>query len=201
MTVDEHRTTDDQDVPSDTTRPVEFDPTRLGFEVPPHDELVSLVDDRDQIIGVKLRSHLAPHDASRVVNAFAQRPDGKIWVPTRADSRVRFPGALDFSVGGHVRHGEDYMTTLVREASEHAHIDLTMLSSQEIARLGPTDGVSDFMAVYIIRAPAVEAWDAVAFRCARWLKPAELATELASGAAAKPDLAPVLGRLRPALEC
>jgi isopentenyl-diphosphate delta-isomerase len=188
-------------VPLDDAILEPFDPRRLGFSVPPGDEVVPLVDSDDAVVGVKRRSHIEPHDVTRVANAFVQRPDGRVWVPTRSPNRRRFPSSLDFSIGGLVRHGEEYRAALAREAAEHTGLDVAALTAQEVARLAPDDGVSSFMAVFIVRTARVDDWDRDAYSEARWLTAGQLAAELDAGTAAKPDLRPALARLRAALEC
>lgn len=102
------------------------------------EEVLSLVNKNDQIIGTILRGdikNLAPSGGKyiRAVNAFIVRSDGKIWVPIRSTHKKLAPGGLDYSVGAHLQAGEDYIDSLIREFQEEAGFTVTANQCIEIA--------------------------------------------------------------------
>lgn len=70
----------------------------------------------------------------RAVNAFIQNDYGEIWIPKRSPLKTFAPNGLDYSVGGHLLTGEDYIDGLIREFQEEVRLsikpgDLTPISS------------------------------------------------------------------------
>jgi hypothetical protein len=181
---------------SDVAAPLEA--FAASVAVPAGDYLVPLLDGGGALVGAKLRSALGAGDVSRVVNVFVQRADGRVWVPVRSPARRRFPGCLDFSAAGHVRLGESDAAALARVLADDASLDVAGVVSQQLVTLTPADGVSDVMAVFVVRASSPRLPDG-GFASAGWWLPGELADRLGTGVPAKPDLAPTLARVLPAL--
>lgn len=122
-------------------------------------EVLSLVDQHDTVVGTILRSEtdsITPKDALyiRCVNAFLVRDDHKIWIPTRALHKKIAPDGIDYSVGAHVKAGEDYTDALMREFLEEAGINVSLNDCVEIAYNTP-DSIGNntlyFNKLYIVQ--------------------------------------------------
>lgn len=160
------------------------------------DELLDLIDDRDRVIGQMPRSQIYQNRLTnfRVVNAFIINAKGQLWIPRRTASKQIFPLALDVSVGGHVKSGEDYEAAFARELEEEVNLKLEQGRVGEIApsclgKLSPkTHGVSAFMKVYQIQMERSPRYNTQDFLKAYWLKPQELLAKIEAGENAKDDL-------------
>lgn len=123
------------------------------------DEILPLVDSRDQVIGTISRNDTDTLTASegkhiRAVNAFIVRSDDTIWTPIRSLHKKIAPGGLDYSVGAHVQAGESYIEALTREFQEEAGMTITPEQCVEIAYHTPESISPDaiyFNRLYIIR--------------------------------------------------
>ena len=73
------------------------------------DEYLDLVNEKDEVIGKKLRSEVYAEGLSnfRVVNAFLVNSEGKLWLPRRGAHKRIFPLCLDMSMGGACRKRGD----------------------------------------------------------------------------------------------
>lgn len=160
------------------------------------DELLDLVDDRDRVIGQMPRSQIYQSGLSnfRVVNAFIINANGQLWIPRRTARKQIFPLALDLSVGGHVKSGEDYDVAFARELEEELNLKLEQGSIGDIAptclgKLSPnTHGVSAFMKVYEIQMERSPLYNSQDFLEAYWLTPQDLLAKIEAGENAKDDL-------------
>lgn len=155
------------------------------------EEILDLVDDRDQVIGTKSRSEIYKQDLKnyRVVNAFIVNSLGKIWIPRRSASKRLFPLGLDMSMGGHVESGENYDQAFERELKEELNIDSRETPHSLLGHLNPKDdGVSSFMNVYEIKSDKVPDYNQEDFIEYFWLTPEEVLQKLASEEKSKDDL-------------
>src|SRR3990172_12943973 len=117
------------------------------------DELLDIVNERDEVIGQMLRSQVYAQKLHnfRAVNAFIQNDEGKLWIPRRTQHKRLFPLALDASMGGHVGSGESYFEAFKREIFEELRIEITADNYEEIGALYPHEhDVSAFMKLYLI---------------------------------------------------
>lgn len=140
------------------------------------DEFLDLVDERDVVIGKKLRSEVQAEHLSnfRVVNAFIVNSKKELWIPRRAASKRIFPSCLDASMGGHVESGESYVQALQRETREELNIDVTATPIRLLGHLTPNkDGVSAHMNVYEIRREEAPDYNKKDFVEYFWLTPRE----------------------------
>lgn len=155
------------------------------------DEYLDLVNEKDEVIGKKLRSEIYAEGLTnfRVVNVFLVSSEGKLWIPRRTAKKRFFPSCLDASMGGHVGSGETYEEGFKRELNEELNIDANITPWKMIGRLNPVvDGVSAHMHVYEIRtdeAPNFNLHDFVEFF---WLSPEEYFAKMAGGDKSKSDL-------------
>ncbi|WP_161882898.1 NUDIX hydrolase [Deinococcus alpinitundrae] len=162
----------------------------------PLDELLDLLDDSGEVIGTIWRSASDETRNIRSVNAFVKNRAGEVFIPQRTAHKARFPGALDFSVGGCVQAGERYDDALRREAREELNLDVDAYGFYKLADFNPhvTD-LSSFMRVYEIRTDQTPHLNLDDFSGGQWLSCADLRTRLNKKEAAKGDLLKVLNLL------
>jgi isopentenyl-diphosphate delta-isomerase len=158
---------------------------------PGEDELLDLVDDQDQVIGKLWRSVIYREGRSnfRVVNAFLERSDGRLWIPRRSRQKRLFPGCLDMSMGGHVAAGETYEAALARELWEELRLSLADVAYSLLGRFTPhVHGVSAFMRVYRIQTDSTPDYNLDDFIEAYWLMPTDVLERIRGGDCVKDDL-------------
>ena len=115
-------------------------------------EWLDVVNEHDEVVGTVTREDAYARSLTvRVVNAFLINQSGQLWIPRRTAHKRLFPDCLDMSVGGHVEHGETYEQAFRRETQEELNLNVDDLPWQQIATLGPRDGLSAFMHVYELR--------------------------------------------------
>jgi isopentenyldiphosphate isomerase len=155
------------------------------------DEYLDLVNEKDEVIGKKLRSEVyAKHLSNfRVINAFVINSKGELWIPRRtADKRI-FPLCLDMGVGGHVESGETYGQTFKRETQEELNIDTDKVEYKFLGHLTPhKDKVSAFMNVYEIKMEQAPDYNKSDFTESFWLTPQDFFKRLIQGEKTKGDL-------------
>jgi 8-oxo-dGTP pyrophosphatase MutT (NUDIX family) len=158
---------------------------------PDDDELLDLVDDQDQVIGQAWRSIIVRERCSnvRVVNAFLERSDGRLWIPRRSPHKRLFPDCLDMSMGGYVSTGETYETAFARELWEELRLRLADLPWSLLGYFtAHTHGVSAFMRVYRIQSDSTPDYNVNDFIEAYWLTPSDVLERIRQGDCAKDDL-------------
>lgn len=156
------------------------------------DELLDLVDRSDRVIGTINRkdydSFLKDNlGYIRAADMFILNSDGKIFVPTRTADKTIAPNGLDFSVGGHVESGEDYLTTIIREASEELNI---IVETEYILLIDKTvfDDIKYIRRLYLYRSDETPIYNPKDFVTGEWMTPAELVEKIDNGHAAKSNL-------------
>lgn len=162
------------------------------------DELLDIVNERDEVIGRKLRSEVYAHKMSnfRVVNAFVVNNEHKLWIPRRSAHKRIFPLCLDASMGGHVTAGETYYDAFRRELSEELRISLDMVPYKELGSLTPHQhGVSAFMKVFLIYSNEAPDYNVDDFFEYFWLSPQEILAVLNDGDRSKGDLPKMIRHL------
>jgi len=159
------------------------------------DEYLDLVNNRDEIIGKKLRTVVYAEGLSnfRVVNAFLINTHGQLWIPRRSPNKQLFPKCLDMSMGGHVDSGETYEQAFKRELMEELNIKIDENCWKLLGHLTPENGVSAYMKVYEIYANIAPQYNHNDFSESFWLSPAELIQRIEAGDPSKSDL-PILVR-------
>ncbi len=156
-----------------------------------NDEYLDLVNEKDEVIGKKLRSEVYAEGLSnfRVVNAFLVNSEGKLWLPRRGAHKRIFPLCLDMSMGGHVESGETYDYSFKRELSEELNIDADKTPWKLLGHLTPEkDKVSAYMNVYEIRTDQAPNFNPDDFTEYFWLSPEELLLKISQGEKTKGDL-------------
>lgn len=155
------------------------------------EEYLDLVDENDVVVGRELRSEIYKNGQHnyRVVNAFIVNSEGKLWIPRRTKTKSIAPLGLDFSVGGHVESGSDYVETLKKEAREELNIDIQTMPFKEVGYFKPGEsGLSSFMKVYEIASEVVPVFNQDDFVEYYWLTPQEFVRKIESGDTCKGDL-------------
>lgn len=161
------------------------------------DEYLDLVNEKDEVIGRKLRSEVYAEGRSnfRVINAFIVNQKGELWIPRRTGGKRFFPLCLDVSVGGHVESGETYDQALRRETSEEINVDLTKVDYRLLGHLTPqNDHVSANTNVYEITLNEAPEYNKHDFIEDNWFTPNKLLELVAAGERVKSDL-PILVKI------
>jgi isopentenyldiphosphate isomerase len=159
------------------------------------DERCDLLDEHGTVTGSVWRSEAMAGRLRGVrgVNALLVNAAGELWIPRRAAHKVRWPGHMDFSVGGGSWAGEDYDQTLARETQEELGLDVSVLPCRVRATLNPyRTPVSSFMRVYELTVDAAPPFNPDDFSGGAWLDPPALLARIAAGDPAKPDLETVI---------
>jgi len=88
------------------------------------DELLDLVDDRNQVVGTisRRKVHGDPSLQHRAVHVFVRNSAGELFLQKRSANKRIQPGKWDTSVGGHVEAGQSYEDAAVKEAAEELGI-------------------------------------------------------------------------------
>lgn len=154
------------------------------------DELLDLVDRNDIKIGTILRSQTTnmPDGFLRAAEAFVQNRDGKIWIPRRQMHKRIAPGGLDYSMGEHVKSGEEYLEGCIRGFVEELNISPKESDLQFIHKFPPIPNLGYFRALYLYRSDETPRYNPNDFSESMWLTPEELLTMLRSGEPAKRSL-------------
>jgi isopentenyldiphosphate isomerase len=88
------------------------------------DELVDVIDSDDHVIATVTRAEVrARRLLHRVASTLVFRPDGRLLVHQRTQTKDVFPGAFDCFVGGVVAAGETYEEARDRELAEEMAIE------------------------------------------------------------------------------
>jgi isopentenyl-diphosphate delta-isomerase len=112
---------------------------------------------------------------------------GKIWVPIRTADKVIAPNGYDFSVGGHVESGDDYMHTLISEAKEEINLDIDEKDVEFISNVTFEDNCYK-QNLYLLRTDSTPVFNPKDFISAEWLTPQELIKSIDEGHKAKSNL-------------
>ncbi|MBP7770630.1 MAG: NUDIX domain-containing protein [Candidatus Pacebacteria bacterium] len=160
------------------------------------EEYLDLVNERDEVIGRKLRSEIYAEGLNnfRVINAFLVNSKGRFWIPRRTAHKAIFPLALDFSAAGHVESGDTYDHTFAKEVGEELNIDVSKVSWRKLGQLKPGElgeRPKQFMGVYEIQSDETPNYNPDDFIEHFWLAPQEVIDRIEAGDKTKGDL-PVL---------
>ena len=157
-----------------------------------NEEILDIVDANEKVIG-----KIARKDTQRVItdklgyirvaDLFLLNSEGRIWVPIRTADKTIAPNGYDFSVGGHVESGDDYIQTLIRETKEEINLDITEKDIEFITK--STNEERHFIqSIYLLRTDVTPKFNPNDFTSAEWLKPSELIKSIDSGHLAKSNL-------------
>jgi isopentenyl-diphosphate delta-isomerase len=157
------------------------------------DELLDLVDENDKVINTVNRilyyqKDKKPTGYLRSAELFIRNNKGQLWIPRRTAQRKIAPNGLDYSCGGHVASGEDYLTSLVREAKEELNMDINPNSLAYIKKFYPTEGSPWFRSLYLYEYDEAPEYNRADFQEYYWLTPQELLSKLEEGEPAKSSM-------------
>ena len=164
------------------------------------EEILDLVNENDEVIGQIRRGDAYAQGVTnfRVIDAFIQNSEGKLFIPRRQMSKKMFPGRLDTSVGGHVEHGETYEKAFAKEAAEELNIDITQFPYRELGKMTPqNDSTAAFITVYEIQSNETPQYNNDDFSEHYWLTPEEIISRLERGDTAKGNLPKILKKFYP----
>jgi isopentenyldiphosphate isomerase len=85
---------------------------------------ITIVDERDQIIGSKERAACGPDDITRVSGLVVYNRQREILLSRRALSKQYDPGKWSYTVMGTVEPGETYVSNIIKESSEEIGLSL-----------------------------------------------------------------------------
>ena len=163
----------------------------------PHDEILDIVDQDDNVIGRRSRCEIYQEGLScfRVVNVFLINSTCQLWIPRRTVSKRIFPLCLDMSMGGHVESGESYEIALERELSEELNLSLYEHEATYLGYLTPhKDRVSAFMKVFEFKIEQTPFYNRDDFCEYYWLTPQEALSMIEKGEPSKDDLPKLIKR-------
>lgn len=79
---------------------------------------IIIVDENDEVIGLKERSRLSQGDIYRVSSLWIMNHAGEVLLARRAWSKKQHPGLWGPAVAGTVEEGEDYYSNIIKESEE-----------------------------------------------------------------------------------
>lgn len=160
---------------------------------PDSDELLDLLSDTGEVVGVLWRSASEGVRHKRGVTAFLRNSRGEVFFPRRAVHKTRWPGALDFSVGGLVLAGETFEEGFRRETQEELNLDLQAHPWRLLGEFSPwRTGLRCFTRVYEIQSDATPAFNPQDFSEGVWLASRQVYALANAGEAVNGDLLEVL---------
>lgn len=157
------------------------------------DELLDLVDQDDNVVGVFSRDELYARGLEnvnwvRVIEVFIKNSKGQLWVPIRIPTKRIAPNGFDVGVGGHVEHGETYDEAFGKELSEEVGWDAKQLDYKILGKFGPRDGLYTISQVYEIESDEAPVLNPEDFVSAEWMYPEEILMRIKEGHPAKMNL-------------
>jgi isopentenyldiphosphate isomerase len=156
------------------------------------DELLDLVNDKDEIIGTIWRSEykkLVDEKLGyiRAVELFLVNDKDEFWIPKRtADKRIA-PNGFDYSAAGHVSSGETYIEAVLKETEEEIALKLSIEDLEHIGKVGPDEN-RYIRELYIYRTNDSPNYNPQDFSSASWMHPDAIITMLNKGVPAKSTL-------------
>ena len=156
-------------------------------------ELIDLVDDKDRVIKVVKRTDYykqeeKPDGYLRATELLIRNSKGKFWIPRRTDDRKIAPNGLDYSCGGHVTSGDNYLTSLVREIEEELNMKVDPKDLVFIKKFYPTEVSPWFRSLYLYESDKAPNYNRADFKAYYWLSQSELRDMLEAGEPAKSSM-------------
>jgi isopentenyldiphosphate isomerase len=156
------------------------------------EEILDLVDKDDNVIGTIVRDdkNWPSPDVDgylRAAQCFQLNSEGKIYVPIRTATKTIAPNGFDYTAGGHIDAGEDYIPAMIREAKEELNIDLVPTDLELISK-SIEESIRYINALYLIRRDETPALNPDDFVSGEWLTPNELIDSIDAGHPTKTSL-------------
>lgn len=118
---------------------------------------------------------------------FIVNSSGQVYTPVRTADKTIAPNGLDYSVGGHVGSGDDYLTTIIREAAEELNLSISEDDLEFVAKT-LSDEFRYIRHLYLMRSDKTPIYNPNDFVSADWLYPAEIIKKIDEGHPAKNNL-------------
>jgi isopentenyl-diphosphate delta-isomerase len=96
------------------------------------DEIITLVDEKDNVIGQKPRSKLIDSDRWRAVEIWVEDTDGNILLAKRSPLKKHEPNVWEPGAAGTVTYPEPYETSSARELGEELGIKVQNLTLEKV---------------------------------------------------------------------
>lgn len=80
--------------------------------------LLPIVNERDEVIGTKLREACSPGDITRVSGLFLYTPNREVLIAKRDSGKKHDPDKWAFAVAGTVEVDETYLSNIIKETEE-----------------------------------------------------------------------------------
>lgn len=147
------------------------------------DELLDVVNARDEVIGTEHRSVIhALGLFHRAVHVLVFDPQGRVFLQLRGPRKDRHPNVWDSSASGHVDAGESYDTAAGRELAEELRIQPETLQFLFGLEAGP-DTDNEFVRVYRCMWEGPITFNSSEIAAGRWFTPRELTAMIESAPA------------------
>ena len=156
------------------------------------DELLDLVNKDDAVIGTINRTEYERLVSEKLgylrsCQFFQLNSDGKVFVPIRTAHKTIAPNGFDYTAGGHVGAGDNYMQAMIREAKEELNLDLDSTELELIAKVVEED-IRYINCIYLLRKDEAPELNSEDFVSGEWMTPDELITQIEAGHPAKKSL-------------
>lgn len=157
-------------------------------------EMLDLVDENDNVIKTMSRDDIYAQGLEyvRVIEVFIRNSEGKLWIPTRLDTKRIAPGGYDVGVGGHIEHGESALDAFRKELSEEAGWNIEDMKWREVGKFGPNDGLNTVSTIFEISSDVAPELSLDDFKSAEWLSPDDIVDSVKNGHPAKLNLVPLI---------
>jgi isopentenyl-diphosphate delta-isomerase type 1 len=143
------------------------------------DELLSIVDENDQVIGQRSRREIhALGLRHRAVHVLIFDRSGRLFLQKRSTHKDRNPGLWDSSAAGHVDAGESYGRCVLREIREELGIDLISAPQPLFKLPASTQTGMEFCQVYRLIHGGPFQLNRDEIECGRWYNLEELDSRL-----------------------
>ena len=168
------------------------------------EELLDIFDANERLTGTVMRSTYYRDPALhpgylRSTELFIRNDKGQLWIPRRSADRKIKPNALDYSCGGHVSSGEDYITGCIREAEEELNLHLKPEDLTLLFKTNATDKSPWFRSVFLYNSNEAPDYNTEDFSEYYWLTPEELIARIEAGEPAKESMLATLHATLPKL--
>jgi isopentenyl-diphosphate Delta-isomerase len=116
----------------------------------PQDELVPIVNEKDELVGKTTRKEVTsnPNLIHRAIGILVFNSKGELLIQKRSKTKDTYPDSWTHSVAGHVRYGEAYLATALREMKEEIGV---AVQPSDLTPLGKI----------LVRSPWVNEWTQV----------------------------------------
>lgn len=156
------------------------------------DEVLDLVTRNDEVIGTINRMDypqllLRNNAYIRSCDLFIVNSKNEVYVPVRTANKTIAPNGYDFSVGGHVSAGEDYIDAIIREAYEEVNLHLPRNQMLFIAKTIQEE-IRYIQSLFMYRTDLTPTFNPNDFVNAEWMTIGEFTERLNSGHPAKGSL-------------